>query len=270
MSRAMQQSDYTTLHIDSPSDVILRVALNRPEYANAFNTVMAVELYTLFEAISIDPGKLRCVILTGTGDRAFCAGGDLKERNNMTDSVWQKQHLEYERMARAVVNCPLPVIGAINGAAYGGGFELCALTDFSFAVASAKFALPETSLGIIPGAGGTQTVTRAIGSRRAKELILSGLPITAQQALDWGLLNAVLPNKAELDGTVMEVAERISANAPIAVRQAKYAIQEGQHLSLADGMNFEIQAYNQTIPTTDRREGVKAFNEKRKPVFIGE
>ena len=171
-------------------------------------------------------------------------------------------------MVRAILGCPTPVIGAINGAAYGGGCELTAALDFVYASENAKFAQTEVKLGIIPGAGGTQTLARAVGERRAKELILSGKVFTAQEAYGWGLVNAVLPQD-QLLNEVLSVAELIAANAPIAVRQAKQAIQKGLQMGLADGLAFEIEAYNRTIPTEDRREGVAAFNEKRKPEFKG-
>ena len=265
----MLEQTYTTLLLEHPAQHVLQVTLNRPEAANAFNTQMATELYSLFEDIALDAGDARCVILTGSGERAFCAGGDLKERKGMTDEAWGKQHLVYERMVRAVLDCPTPIIGAINGAAYGGGCEITAAADFVYAADNAKFALTETSLGIIPGAAGTQTLARAMGERRAKELILSARPFTAPQAESWGLVNAVYP-LADLLPAALETAQRIASNAPIAVRQAKQAIHRGLQMSLRDGMSFEIEAYNRTVPTQDRLEGVLAFNEKRKPDFKGQ
>ena len=257
-----------TLKLESHSDHILVVTLHRPEAANAFNTQMAWDLISVFEELALKPEQIRVVILTGTGDKAFCAGGDLKERNGMNDQQWQEQHLVYERMVRAVIACPLPVIGAINGAAYGGGCELAAALDFMFVADTARFAQTEVTLGIIPGAGGTQTLARAVGEKRAKELILSGRVFSAQEAVEWGLANASFPLSTLMQHTV-EAAETIASNAPIAVRQAKQAIHKGMQMSLADGMAFEIEAYNRTIPTEDRREGVLAFNEKRKPQFRG-
>ena len=260
---------YDTLLLQEPSKHVLLVTLNRPEAANAFNTVMAGELYDLFETLALKPKEIRTVVMTGSGDRAFCAGGDLKERNGMSDADWQAQHLVYERMVRAIIACPLPVIGAINGAAYGGGCELAAALDFAYVSKTARFAQTEVRIGIIPGAGGTQTLSRAVGERRAKELILSGRVFDAQEALEWGLANAICPPQ-ELLPTVLTLAKNIANNAPIAVRQAKQAIHKGLQMGLADGLAFEIEAYNRTIPTQDRREGVLAFNEKRAPKFKGE
>jgi enoyl-CoA hydratase len=258
---------FSTLLLDRRDNGILLVTLNRPEAANAMNTQLGLDLMALFESFSVDLEGLRVVILTGQG-RAFCAGGDLKQRNGMTDEAWQAQHLVFERMLRAILACPLPVIAAVNGAAYGGGCEIAAATDFVYAAAEARFALTEVTLGIMPGAGGTQNLPRAVGERRAKELILSGLPFSAAEAEQWGLVNRVLPPNELLPAT-LAIAERIAANGPLSVRQAKQAIHRGLQMSLADGLAFEIEAYNRLVPTEDRREGVRAFNEKRKPKFEG-
>jgi enoyl-CoA hydratase/carnithine racemase len=262
------RSDFETILAERRDDHILVVTLNRPEASNALNTQMGLDLVELFERFSTDIEGLRAVILTGSGDKAFCAGGDLKQRNGMTDEAWQAQHLVFERMLRAVLGCPIPVIGAVNGAAYGGGCEIAAATDFVYAATHARFALTEVTLGIMPGGGGTQTLARALGERRAKELILSGLPFSAAEAERWGLVNRVLPPD-ELLPAALAIAGRIAANGTISVRQAKQAVHRGLQMSLADGLAFEIEAYNRLVPTADRREGVLAFNERRKPNFQG-
>ena len=267
--KSPDMNTYGTLLISSPASHVVQITLNRPDFANAFNTQMALDLVDVFESLSMDPSETRAIILTGSGTRAFCAGGDLKERNGMSNAAWSKQHLIYERMARAVITCPIPVIGAINGAAYGGGCELAAGVDFAYVAHGARLAQTEVKIGIIPGAGGTQTLARAIGERRAKELILTGEVFTAEQALDWGLANAIYPIE-ELLPAALKTATAIATNAPIAVRQAKLAIGRGGGLGLADGLAMEIEAYNRTIPTEDRREGVAAFNERRAPVFRGQ
>jgi enoyl-CoA hydratase/carnithine racemase len=261
-------SDFETILVERRDDHILVVTLNRPESSNALNTQMGLDLVELFEGFSTDLEGLRAVILTGFGAKAFCAGGDLKQRNGMTDEAWQAQHLVFERMLRAILGCPIPVIGAVNGAAYGGGCEIAAATDFVYAASHARFALTEVTLGIMPGGGGTQTLPRALGERRAKELILSGLPFSADEAERWGLVNRVLPPD-ELLPAALAIAARIAANGPISVRQAKQAVHRGLQMSLADGLAFEIEAYNRLVPTADRREGVLAFNERRKPNFQG-
>ena len=259
---------YETIALSEPAPHVLQVTLNRPEFSNAMNTQMGLDMHAAFDRLCAEPGAYRCVILTGAGSRAFCAGGDLKQRQGMTDAQWQAQHLVFERQVRAMLACPIPVIGAINGAAYGGGCEMVLCCDFAYAATSARFALTEVTLGIMPGAGGTQTMPRAVGPRRAKEILLTGLPFTAEQALDWGLVNAVHPPE-DLLAKTLETATRIAANAPLSTRQIKHSVNTGLQMDLASALMFEIEAYNRLPPTEDRREGVLAFNEKRKPVFQG-
>lgn len=262
------RSDFETLAVRQQGDHVLVVTLDRPAAANAMNTRMGLELMELFESLALDDEGLRCVVLTGSGDKVFCAGGDLKERKGMTDEAWVAQHLVFERMLRAVIGCPIPVIAAVNGAAYGGGCEIAAACDFIYAAPHARFALTEVTLGIMPGAGGTQNLPRAVGERRAKEIILTGSPFAAAEAHIWGLVNRVIEADRLLDETIA-TAEKIAGNAPIAIRQAKQSIHRGLQMSLGDGLAFEIEAYNRMIPTQDRHEGVLAFNEKRRPRFKG-
>ena len=171
--------EYATLRVEECGDGLTLLTLNRPEIANALNTQMGHDLLAFFDGVNAFPAQTRAIVLTGAGERAFCAGGDLKERNGMTDQEWQDQHLLFERMVRAFIACPVPVIGAVNGAAYAGGCELALCCDFIYAAETARFALTEVSLGIMPGAGGTQNLPRAVGERRAKEIILTGRPFTA-------------------------------------------------------------------------------------------
>jgi len=259
---------FQTLEIRQDREHVETVVLRRPEVANALNTRMGEELFAYFEALAMTPSRVRCVVLTGAGEKAFCAGGDLKERNGMSMEAWAAQHLVFERMARALVTCPVPIIAAVNGAAYGGGCEIAAACDFVYAAERATFALTEVRLGVIPGAGGTRSITRAVGERRAKELILTARSFSAADALEWGLVNAVFPGDALL-GKAVETAAQIACNAPLAVRQAKHAISRGSGMSLSDAMAFEIEAYNRLVPTEDRLEGVRAFNERRAPRFKG-
>jgi enoyl-CoA hydratase len=261
-------SERRTLIVETAAEHVQLVTMNRPESANALNTAMGLDLIEIFEGLTMQAGDTRCIILTGAG-KAFCAGGDLKERNGMTDAAWRDQHVIFERMARAILNCPVPVIAAVNGAAYGGGCEIAACCDFIYVSSTARFALPEARLGIIPGAGGTQTIARAIGERRAKELILSAEPFSAMAAKEWGFANAVFEPSALRDAAI-DRAKVIAGNAPLAVRQAKQSIHRGLQMSLTDGMAFEIEAYNRLVPTSDRKEGVLAFNEQRLPRFVGQ
>ncbi|WP_454737234.1 enoyl-CoA hydratase/isomerase family protein [Cupriavidus necator] len=259
---------YETILVDQPLEGVLQVTLNRPEYSNAFNTQTGRDLYDVFHPLELEHRNYRCVVITGAGDKAFCAGGDLKERKTLSEEAWVLQHELFERTFRAVLNCPLPVLAAVNGSAFGGGLELMLLCDFAFASSNARFALTEVSLGIMPGGAGTQTLARAVGEGRAKELILTATPFTADEALQWGVVNRVFAPSQVLEKT-LEAAQRIAANAPISVRQAKHSIHYGLQMDLRSGMMFELEAYQRMVTSEDRREGVLAFNEKRKPVFKG-
>jgi len=261
-------TDYATLKIEEPMPHAKLVTLNRPDAANAMNTQMGRDLLALFDELNAAPAAQRCIVMTGAGARAFCAGGDLKERNGMTDQQWQDQHLIFERAIRAIIACPVPVIAAVNGAAFAGGLEIALCADFIYASEHARFALTEVTLGIMPGAGGTQTLPRAIGARRAKEILLTGRPFSAPQAYEWGMINRIC--KAEtLLSEAIETASLIVANAPISTRQIKQSVNCGMNMDLTSAMMFEIEAYNRMVPTEDRREGIRAFHEKRRPNFQG-
>ena len=262
------REQYETLALSEPAGQVLQVTLNRPNVANAMNTQMGLDLLDVFTDLFARPDAYRAVVVTGAGERAFCAGGDLKERQGMSDETWQAQHLIFERMIRAVLEAPMPVIAAVNGAAYAGGCEISLGCDFIYAARTARFALTEVTIGIMPGAGGTQTLPRAVGLRRAKEILLTGRPFTAEQAYEWGMVNR-LCEPASVVQEAVETATAIAGNAPISIRQAKRSMHYGVNMSLADGMLFEIEAYNRMVPTDDRREGIASFNEKRKPVFRG-
>lgn len=259
---------HDTLTLSREEDHVLIVTLNRPDAANAMNTRMGEEILALFQSLLLDSEGVRAVVLTGSGARAFCAGGDLRERDGMTDEAWQRQHVIFEQAFYRLMDCPIPVIAAVNGAAFGGGCEMALACDFILAATTARFALTETRLGIIPGAGGTQNLPRAVGARRARQLIYSAQPFSAAQAADWGMVNEILEPEALLP-RARELARLIAANAPIAVRQAKRAIGIGTEADLGTGLAVEIEAYHRCVPTEDRREGVRAFNEKRAPVFRG-
>ncbi len=259
---------YETLRLEAPQSHTLVVTLNRPEVGNALNTQMGHDLLDVWDGIGADPGSCRCVVLTGAGPRIFCAGGDLKQRNGMTDAEWQAQHLVFERMTRALIACPVPVIAAVNGAAFGGGCEIALCCDFIYAAIHARFALTEVTLGIMPGAGGTQNLPRAAGARRAKEILLTGKPFTAAEGLAWSIVNRACEPEALL-AQALETAGVIANNAPLSTRQIKQSVNCGLNMDLGSALMFEIEAYNRLVPSEDRREGVRAFNEKRKPVFQG-
>jgi enoyl-CoA hydratase len=261
-------TDYEFLTIETKAPGLALVTLNRPKVMNAFNTKMAREITGFFTRAGAERSDIRAVVLTGAGDRAFCAGADLKERNNMTEDAWSQQHVVFEQMFESILFSPIPVIGAVNGLAYGGGGELVASCDFAYASRHATFAQREVKLAIFPGGGGTQILPRSMGPKRASELILTGEPIDAETALAWGLVNRVVG-----DGSVVEAAlhtaEIICSNGPLAVRQAKKSIRHGLDVDIHAGLVFEREAYHRLIDSEDRHEGIAAFNEKRKPAFTG-
>ena len=264
----MNSPQYQTLQVQPHDDNVLLVTLNRPEVLNALNTQMGHDLLDLWLRLTVDAGKVRCVVLTGSGSKGFCAGGDLKERDGMTQAAWQAQHELFERSFVALMELPVPVIAALNGHAYGGGLEMALACDFVYAVRGARFALSETRLGIMPGGCGTQNLARAVGERRAKELILTAKAFSAEDGMAWGAFNQVCePGQVLADATA--TARAIADNGPLSVRQAKTSIHYGLQMDLLTGYRFEIEAYNRLVDTEDRREGVRAFNEKRKPVFVG-
>jgi len=246
---------------------VVTVTMNRPEQMNAMNTAMGEDLLACFDALQRDAGA-RAVVFTGAGDRAFCAGGDLKERNEMTDEAWRAQHVIFEQAAFRLLRCPVPVIAAVEGFALAGGCELAILCDFIVAGETAVFGVPETTLGIFPGIGGTQLLPRILGAPLAKELIFTGRRMKADEARAAGLINHLVP-KGQARAKATEIAETIARNGPIAVRQAKKAIAYGMETDLETAMILAIEAYNATVVTEDRLEGVRAFNEKRQPRFRG-
>jgi enoyl-CoA hydratase len=251
----------------SPDGHVVTVTLDRPDQMNAMNTAMGEDLLACFDGFARDR-DVRAVVFTGSGNRAFCAGGDLKERNEMTDEAWRAQHVIFEQAALRVLRCPVPVIAAVEGFALAGGCELAILSDFIVASETAVFGVPETTLGIFPGIGGTQLLPRLLGAPLAKELIFTGRRMNADEAKAAGLVNHVVP-AGQARARALEIATTIARNGPIAVRQAKKAIVYGSETDLDTAMVLAIEAYNATVVTEDRLEGVRAFNEKRRPVFKG-
>jgi enoyl-CoA hydratase len=262
------RTTYETLLLAIHADGIGVITMNRPDALNAMNTQMMRDLRDCFTEFYVRDTAARCLVLTGSGERGFCTGADLKERRGMTDLAWREQHAVIEQAVKAMIDCPIPIIAAVNGAAYAGGLELALACDFVYAAEHAKFALTEVTLGIMPGAMGTQNLPRAVGVRRAKEIILTGAPFSAADALAWGVANKIVPG-AELMGETLAVARKIADNAPISVKQAKKSIDKATELDRHSGYAFELEAYNRTVPTEDRQEGITAFNEKRKPKYKG-
>jgi len=243
------------------------VTLNRPGAMNAFNYDMLVELGQITESIRINP-DIRVIIFTGSGDRAFSVGADLKERKTLTELQVKRNLYKIGEVFSAIENLPQPTIAMMNGFAFGGGMELALACDFRIAADTALMGLTETGLAIIPGAGGTQRLPRLIGEAKALELILTARRMSATEAYSYGVLTKIATPENLVQETA-DFADSILANGPIALQQAKFAIKHGMNVDMQTGLAIERKAYELTIPTEDRIEALNAFSEKRKPVFKG-
>ncbi len=244
---------------------VAKVSLNRPDVLNAIGTATAIRMMEVLDEIEAE-ARYRCVILTGTGERAFSTGGDLKERRGMTPEQWVRQHRLFEEMNYRVRNLRKPIFAAVNGFAVAGGLELAMQTDFIIAADHAKFGQPEVTRGIMPGAGGTQNLSRRLPRGLALQLLMTGESIDAAEALRLGLVNKVVP-LVELMTTAEQIAGRIAANSPLAVQQAKKSARMGADAPIEQAMNIEIECYQAMVDHPDRYEGINAFNEKRPPKF---
>jgi len=246
---------------------ILILTLNRPEVMNAFNFALLHALREQIETVRFRP-EVRVLIITGAGQKAFCSGADLKERASLSDIQVREYITTIRNLFTSIEQLSKPVIAAVNGVALGGGTELALASDLRIASLNATMGLTETRLAIIPGGGGTQRLPRLIGRGKAKELIFTGRRVDAQEALQIGLVNKIC-EPADLLAESLKMAAMICETGPIAVEQAKYAINYGIETDLHTGLAIESNAYWVTIPTEDRLEGLAAFREKRKPVFKG-
>lgn len=242
------------------------VTLSRPERANALSEAMLDQLCDVDRQLNGYKG-INAVILTGQGDKCFCAGADLKERITFAPSDVQRVLQKYRTGLSWIAKCPVPVIAALNGSALGGGLELALMCDLRVCAPHAQFALPETSLGIIPGAGGTQRLPRLIGAARANELILLASRIDAQQALAWGLVNRVTAASVSvLDDTLQWLAPVLNGS-PTAVRAAIRALRNAGETGIDQGLQVELEAYEMCLQSADRIEALRAFQEKRPAQF---
>lgn len=257
-----------TLLLDKPDDHILQVTLDRPNSANAINFAMMQDLYELWHELSLASDAIRCIILTGSG-KHFCAGADIKERTSLDGNTWQQQHRMLEKAVMAMHDCPIPIIAAVNGSAFGGGLELVLLCDIALATRSAKFAQPEVKLGLTPGMLATQHLALSVGIHRAKQLIYTGDAFSAKQAFEWGLVNQVTTAK-DLLPTAISLANQIAHNAPIAIQQCKKAVNHSIGQATKTHYEFEIEAYLTALSSEDREEGMLAYSEKRPAHFKGQ
>ena len=242
--------------------------IDRESRYNALSRSVVRELGRLAREAAGDP-TLRAVIVTGAGEKAFCAGADLKERQGMDEEDVRDFLPRYRDSFGAIDRLPVPVIAAINGVAFGGGLELALACDFRVMAAHAQVGLTETSLGIRPGAGGTQRIVRIVGEARAKELIVFARRLDAEQALALGLVNVVARSPKSALDAALELAAPLEHAAPIAIAAALEAIDAASDLPLEAGLSAERRCYERTLASTDRLEAIAAFNEKRKPRFEG-
>ncbi|HLR63086.1 MAG TPA: enoyl-CoA hydratase [Lentibacillus sp.] len=249
-------------------DHIAILTLNRPEAMNAMSKGLLDELNEHVQKINAND-SIRCTIITASGEKVFCAGADLKERKGMNEEQVVEAVQYIGSTVANIENMKMPVIAGINGAAFGGGLELALACDIRIAADHAKLGLTETSLAIIPGAGGTQRLPRLIGPGQAKRLIFSAKPISADEAFQLSIAEQVASSDNLLEEAI-EMAQSIIKNGPVALRQAKTAINQGLQADITTGLSIEHLCYKETVSTDDRLEGLHAFKEKRKPVYQGE
>jgi enoyl-CoA hydratase/carnithine racemase len=248
-------------------DTVVTVTLDRPKALNALSTELAAALAETVEQAASTDG-VRALVLTGAGDRGFCAGADLRQRADLDDHGWFVQREVLRRAFAAVRRCPLPTVAAVFGYTLGGGTELALSCDLVVAADDTVMGLPEVTLGLVPGGGGTQLLARRVGAAAAKELILTGRRVDAAEALRIGLVNRVTPRK-ELLGVAHTLAGEVAANAPTATRLAKWAVDLGAGLALEAGIEVEDQAWRRAVLSDDRREGIAAWSDRRAPDWPG-
>jgi enoyl-CoA hydratase len=255
-----------TLTLNVENGIAL-LTINRPDALNALNKAVITDLAQAVNEIEANQ-SVRCVIVTGSGAKAFVAGADIKEIDQLQEGDAYKFAISGQHLFSRIETLRVPVIAAVNGFALGGGLELAIACDFIIASDDAKFGLPECTLGIMPGYGGTVRLTRRIGSARAKEIAMTGGFYSAQEAVTLGFVNKVVP-AAELMTTVQRTAQAIAARAPKAIAAIKESVHQGYDMSLGEALKLEAKLFSQLFGTADQIEGTKAFIEKRKPVFTG-
>jgi enoyl-CoA hydratase len=248
-------------------DNISWLKINRPDSLNALNSEVVESLEYALRDLEQD-AAVNVVVITGAGEKAFVAGGDIKEMEAMAPLAARAFARKGQQLIEYIEKMHKPVIAAVNGYALGGGLELALACDFIYASEKAKLGLPEVTLGVIPGFGGTQNLARLIGPNKAKELIFSGKILSAQQAKEWGIVNEVFPAE-ELQAKVMQIAQLIARNGMIAVASAKDAVVNGLNMTKEDGLRYESSLFATLFATEDQKEGMRAFIAKRKAEFKG-
>ncbi|WP_144495937.1 enoyl-CoA hydratase [Bacillus sp. WP8] len=255
------------VHYSIQDEQIGIMTLNRPEQANSLSSTMLEEINQIIQEIKHDE-SIRCLLITGAGSKVFCAGADLKERRLMTEAEAKGAVRSIQQTFIEIESIPVPVIAVMNGHALGGGLELALACDLRIARAGARLGLPETGLAIIPGAGGTQRLPRLIGLGKAKELIFTGASLQAEEAIQIGLIEHISVADSLMNDAI-SLAKQIIKNGPLALKEAKQAIQSSLDHDLHTGLTKEYEAYLRLIDTEDRTEGLQAFQEKRTPQYRG-
>jgi enoyl-CoA hydratase/carnithine racemase len=247
---------------------VAEIVLDRPEAHNALSTAMARELADACRGVAADR-SVRAVVLSASGEKAFCVGADLKERNAFSDADLMRQRPVFRAAFGGVVDLPQPTVAAVFGFALGGGCEFALACDLVVADETAVLGLPEVTVGVVPGGGGTQTLVRRVGWSRAADLILTGRKVDAREAYDLGIVNRIVAPGTSRD-EALALAATIAKNSPVGTRAAKQALRLGAGVDLRAGLDVEDAAWRSVAFSGDRREGVAAFNEKRQPEWPGE
>jgi enoyl-CoA hydratase len=258
---------FSQILFDAPGSGIAVVTVNRPEKRNALSSAVMAELSEAFDRIAAD-AAIRAAVITGKGEKAFVAGADINELAELAPAAMREFALRGQAVFRKLEKLGKPVVAAVNGAALGGGLELAMACTVRFASENALLGQPEVKLGIIPGYGGTQRLPRLVGRGRALELLLSGEPVSAAEAFRIGLVNAVAPQQELLSHSIAWL-DKLLANAPMALELVLEAVDVGFDAGLEEGLRFEAAAFGICAATEDRREGTRAFLEKRRPAFTG-
>lgn len=260
------ESDLATVQV-TVDDSVAIVELHRPAALNALSTQLATDLTAAMTGVATDPA-VRAVVLAAAGDRAFSVGADLKERNAMSDDEFEAQRLVFRAAFGSVRNLPQPAVAAVHGYALGGGCELALSCDLIVADDTAVLGLPEVSIGLVPGGGGTQLALRRLGPGRAADVVLTGRRIPVLEARELGLVDRHVP-AGSARAAALDIARQIAANSPVATRAAKAALRAGWGLGYEAAMDVEDVAWRTAAFSADRREGIAAFNEKRRPSWPG-
>ncbi|WP_085993086.1 enoyl-CoA hydratase/isomerase family protein [Oceanobacillus senegalensis] len=259
----MEQYETLLIKKDEETKGVYTITLNRPNSMNAMNTQMGLDLLNSLQELKEDE-DIRVLIITANGEKSFCVGADLKERNGMTNKQWKKQHDIFENAFKEIRDFPYPVIAAINGYALGGGLEMALSCDLRYSASHARLGLPEAKIGIIPGVGGTQNLPRVIPVGIAKEYLFRGSQMDSKRAKELGLLNDVFSIE-KLEENTLQVAREIAKNAPLSLKTLKESVNNGLQTDLHTALTIELNNYYKTANSEDRQEGILAFNEKRQP-----